>query len=242
MTLSDRILNHERATDYAIDPDSPLVIRVDGRAFHTLLRDADRPFDRGVMEFMNRIAIKLCEEVDNTKLAYIQSDEISLLVWLEGNAMPWLNHRVQKLASVAASIATAKAVKLNYLIPSYDDITFDARVFPLPHEELIDYLTYRQFDWIRNSVMMLARSHFSQRELQGKKQDTLIEMLSTRGDDWNRYPADIRYGRMCYKSLVRKHVDNEYYQGTVERLEWTVEPAVPFAAYGDVLDLLEQQE
>ena len=41
---------------------------------------------------------------------------------------------------------------------------FDSRVFNIPKEEVCNYFIWRQMDWTRNSVEMLARAHFSHSE------------------------------------------------------------------------------
>jgi tRNA(His) guanylyltransferase len=61
---------------------------------------------------------------------------------------------------------------------------FDARAFNVPKEEIANYFVWRQKDWIRNSVSMLAQAHFSHKELQGKSQADMHEMLHTKDLNW----------------------------------------------------------
>ena len=55
---------------------------------------------------------------------------------------------------------------------------FDARAFNIPMDEVKNYFIWRQQDWIRNSVQMLAQAHFSHKELHGKNQSDMHDMLN----------------------------------------------------------------
>jgi tRNA(His) guanylyltransferase len=57
-----------------------LILRIDGKAFHTYTRGFNKPFDDGLIEDMDKTAIALCRGIQGAKLAYVQSDEIS--VWV----------------------------------------------------------------------------------------------------------------------------------------------------------------
>ena len=56
---------------------------------------------------MNYTAIELCKEVQGCKLGYVQSDEISLLMtnYETTETQSWFENNIQKMVSVAASIA-----------------------------------------------------------------------------------------------------------------------------------------
>lgn len=87
---------------------TPVIIRLDGKAFHTFTRGFRRPCDRILHEAMESTMRYLCENIQGCKIGYTQSDEITLLVtdWdtLETNA--WFDYNVQKICSIAASMAT----------------------------------------------------------------------------------------------------------------------------------------
>jgi tRNA(His) 5'-end guanylyltransferase len=120
-------------------------------------------------------------EAMGSKLAYIQSDEISILLTdyenLESEA--WFNNNIQKLCSVSASIAS---VEFSSIFKKAAH--FDCRVFNIPKEEVNNYFIWRQQDWMRNSVQMLARSYFSQLELNAKNIPVMHDMLHTKGIHW----------------------------------------------------------
>lgn len=87
---------------------TPVIIRLDGKAFHTFTRGFERPCDRILHEAMEATMRYLCENIQGCKIGYTQSDEITLLLtdWetLETNA--WFEYNVQKICSIAASMAT----------------------------------------------------------------------------------------------------------------------------------------
>lgn len=106
--LGDRMKEYENAFRFYFPRRMPLIIRVDGRAFHTFTRGFIRPFDDVLRSAMQMTAKKLCEEVSGCKLAYVQSDEISLLITNDDTleTQPWFDNNLQKLVSLTASIAT----------------------------------------------------------------------------------------------------------------------------------------
>jgi len=86
----------------------PTIIRVDGKAFHTFTRGFERPFDEIMIRSMWETAKYLCENIQGCKTAYVQSDEISLLLtdYDELTTSAWFDKNIQKMVSVSASMAT----------------------------------------------------------------------------------------------------------------------------------------
>lgn len=58
----------------------PIIIRLDGKSFHTFTKDLKKPFDTSFIGWMNETAIYLCENIQGAMIAYVQSDEISILI------------------------------------------------------------------------------------------------------------------------------------------------------------------
>lgn len=87
---------------------TPVIIRIDGKAFHTFTRGFKRPYDDVLIKTMQETAKYLCENVQGCSLAYTQSDEISLLLidYLRFETSAWFDYEVQKMCSISASIAT----------------------------------------------------------------------------------------------------------------------------------------
>lgn len=97
----------EQEYDEKIPPTGYVIIRIDGRAFHTLTKDMDKPFDSMFVEAMDRAALTALNEMDAV-LAYVQSDEITVVISPCGrrqDSLPF-NGRVEKLTTLAASAAT----------------------------------------------------------------------------------------------------------------------------------------
>lgn len=244
--LGDRMKGHyEVRTQTLLPRRSYAVLRVDGKAFHTYTRGCERPFDVGLMQDMDSTAMALMKEVQGSRLAYVQSDEISVLftdfdtpqteMWFDGN--------VQKITSIAASAATAafnaertrRAIRDYYgdwgeaLIPHVFDliqqVRFDARVFILPDSaEVENYFIWRQQDATRNSVSMAAHTYFSHNELQRVDTAGQQELLFSKGVNWNDYPAGFKRGRCVIKvvetsdlTYTDKRTGEQKVQENVER-------------------------
>src|ERR1700684_3342669 len=167
--LGDRMKSYEAATRYILPPRAYTVIRVDGRAFHSYLRNADKPFDQHFMSHMDSLMVDMCHEIDGTVFAYTQSDEISLLLsdFSSVHTEPWFGGVVQKMCSTAAAYATASFL-MHSAYEGFSPPTFDARVFTIPSSvEVANYFLWRQRDAVRNSISMAAQAHFPHKRLQG---------------------------------------------------------------------------
>ncbi len=103
-----RMRSYKSITDAHLIPRTPVIIQIDGRAFHTFTRGFKKPFDQVLMAAMRYTAEYLCRNIQGCVLAYTQSDEINLLLidYEKLETSPWFDNRVQKLASIAASMAT----------------------------------------------------------------------------------------------------------------------------------------
>jgi tRNA(His) 5'-end guanylyltransferase len=106
--LDERMKGYENISRYYLTKRMPLIIRIDGRAFHTFTRGFKRPFDSVLMHTMQDTALALCKNIEGCKLAYVQSDEISLLLtdYDNLNTNPWFEKNLQKIVSISASMAT----------------------------------------------------------------------------------------------------------------------------------------
>ena len=86
----------------------PVAIRIDGRAFHTFTRGFQKPFDEVLIKSMQETMKYLCENIQGCVLAYTQSDEITLILvdYKKLTSSAWFDYEVQKICSIAASMAT----------------------------------------------------------------------------------------------------------------------------------------
>ena len=106
--LAKRMKDYEMRDRYFLQKRIPVAIRVDIRAGHTFTRGFKRPFDYIFMKSMQETAKYMCENMGNAKFAYVQSDEITIILTdydaLETDC--WFNYRTDKLCSISASMAT----------------------------------------------------------------------------------------------------------------------------------------
>ena len=87
---------------------TPVAIRIDGKAFHTFTRGFKKPFDEVLVKSMQETTKYLCEHIQGCVLGYTQSDEITLILvdYKKLNSSAWFDYEVQKMCSIAASMAT----------------------------------------------------------------------------------------------------------------------------------------
>lgn len=106
--LAKRMKDYEMRDRYFLQKRIPVAIRVDMRAGHTFTKGFERPFDKVFMKSMQETAKYMCENMGNAKFAYVQSDEITIILvdydTLETDC--WFNYRTDKLCSISASMAT----------------------------------------------------------------------------------------------------------------------------------------
>ncbi len=175
----------------------PVIIRLDGKTFHSLTKKCQRPFDEDFRIAMEKTAIKLCEEVQNVRFAYIQSDEISLLLtdYQNLDTSQWFDGNIQKMVSVSASIAGVEFSK-----HFGKDAYFDSRVFVIPKEEVTNYFIWRQWDASNNSIQMVGQANFSHKELFRLNTNEIQEkMFKEKGINWDTYPTKYKRGVGIYK-------------------------------------------
>lgn len=210
MTLSDRMKEYESNSQFKLIRKLPVIVRIDGRSFHTFTSELSKPFDASITMSMIDTTEYLCKNVQNAKLGYTQSDEITLLLtdWDKDNTDSFFGYKLQKLVSVISSMATMHFNRcfVEYQkMYGYTDIKrgnaiFDTRSFNVPLHEVINVFIWRQQDAIRNSMQSIARSKFSHKEVMGKKIDQLKSMINTTDKTWEEYPIFLKRGT-CVKKL-----------------------------------------
>lgn len=211
--LGDRMKgNYEDRTRISLPRRTYTIIRIDGKAFHTYTKGLKRPFDAGLIADMDATAAYLCKNIMGAKFAYVQSDEISILLtdFEDIGSQAWFDNNMQKMVSVAASMATSEFNKRRLLracsVHLIDDqgiahksvssneiekmriAEFDARVFQIPQKtEVANYFIWRQQDATRNSISSVAQSLYSHKELNGVSSDQKQELIFQKGINWNNY-------------------------------------------------------
>ena len=208
----------------------PVAIRIDGRAFHTFTQGFQKPFDKILMKSMQETMQYLCENIQGCVFGYTQSDEITLILvdYKNLTSAAWFDYDIQKVCSIAASMATmafnnifSKYVKKFDLALAYNDngidteenrklweiytrainkgAMFDTRCFNIPKEEVANLIYWRQLDAMRNSVQAVGQANFSHKELQGKSCANIKEMLKEKGVDWDSLSLECQRGSCCVK-------------------------------------------
>lgn len=231
--------NYETISKYRLTRRTPVIVRIDGRAFHTFTKGFQKPFDEVLMKSMQTTMKYLCENVQGCVLGYTQSDEISLLLidYQNLNSGAWFDNEVQKICSISASMATMIFNKeFNRIAKTYiyetmkawnisDDekkyiktlekamikgAMFDSRAFNIPKEEVTNYFYWRQLDATRNSIEMVGQAYFSHNELHCKSCNDIQDMLhEQKGINWNDYSVPKKRGTCCIKTDSGWVVDEE---------------------------------
>ncbi len=229
-SLGDRMKTYEQVSRTRLVRRTPVIVRVDGKAFHTLTRGMAKPYDFNFIGCMWDTAQRLCAEVQGAQMAYVQSDEISLLLvdYQTHETQAWFDNQVQKMVSISAAIATSeftRAFSQNWpdRFAAGHRPLFDARVFNLPKEEVTNYFVWRQQDATRNSIQMLGQAHFSQKELHGVSCEGIQEKLfKEHGIDWNEHESYFKRGACVVKaSSVLPTPDPDSYRS------WVVDNEIP---------------
>jgi len=187
--------DYEDALRLYIPRRTHVILRIDGRGFHTFTKDMERPYCRRLADALDEAALKLCQEMIGCRFAYGQSDEYSFVLSdIEPlDARLWFDGNVQKMVSVSASLFTAF---FNQAFDGDQPAAFDSRLLVIAQREEVEkYLLWRQLDASANSLNMLASAHFSHEELVGRSTAEKHELLHGKGINWAKEPADFKRGR-----------------------------------------------
>ena len=254
-TIGERMKNnYENITRYYLTRRMPVIIRIDGKAFHTFTRGFKKPFDDILVKTMQETMKYLCENIQGCVLGYTQSDEISLVLtdYAELTTDAWFGNNLQKMCSVSASMATmafnnhflgnweeenrwayrpdGTKEEKEYAGTVYQKIgkaMFDSRVFTIPKEEVCNYVLWRQQDATRNSIQSVGQTNFSQKELHGKSCNDIQDMLMLqKGINWNDYPTTLKRGSCCIKTVIQDpNVDIK--DGAYPISKWVIDNEIP---------------
>lgn len=235
LSLGDRIKEfYENRTKVYLNRRTITIIRLDGKGFSKFTKNLNKPFDDGFSDDMDATAAFLCENIQGVRFAYTQSDEISVVLcdYENQESSAWFDYSVQKMTSIAASLATAKFNQLRTFRKLNDsglelkaeDVNtstlafFDARVFQVPTvDEMINAMIFRQQDCTRNSISMAASANFSHKALEGVKSEKKQDMLfKEKGINWNDYLTKYKRGSVILKETYIKVGE----KGNAERTRW----------------------
>lgn len=250
--LGNRMKTYENVTRTYLTRRTPVIIRIDGKAFHTFTRGFKRPFDDVLVKSMQDTMKYLCENIQGCVLGYTQSDEITLVLvdYQNRDTSAWFDNNIQKMVSVSASMATMAfneafslhsgdwAINNNEKLEDPKEFEycqrledklgiamFDARVFNIPKEEVVNCLIWRQQDCVRNSIQSVGQANFSHKQLEGKNCNDIQDMLMTeKGVNWNDYPTHLKRGSCCIKKPFKINEDTN--KETI-RNKWIIDTEIP---------------
>lgn len=246
-SLKEKYNYYRNLTDYRLLPNGYIMVMLDGRSFSKKIKNNfKRPFDETFINLMNETAKYVCEKVSGCKLAYVQSDEINLILYDDFEKDPFFGNRLCKLQSIIASIATSKFNQLaiiealkdnNYskdgvinMIANSSLYEFDCKVWNVPNvNDAFAGILYRQNDCVRNSKEAVAQNYFSHKTLHGKKTEEQIELVKEYfGVNWyDDFTHGEQYGRLIIRRKIKYSPLGENLS-TYERDEWNILEAVPF--------------
>ena len=238
--------NYEDRTRISLPLRSYTIIRCDGKSFHTFTKGLIRPFDDGLMEDMDYTAAYLCKNIMGAQFAFVQSDEISILItdFESIETQSWFDNNLQKMCSISASMATKSFNEARLKRNGIDKMKwaeFDSRIFQIPQKvEVENYFIWRQQDTTRNSISSVAQSLYSSKELHGKNSSQQQELIWKKGINWNDYDSKYKRGRIVLKVL---YINGENSQNmTLEELikldDGAYEIQYDFGAQKDIRDKL----
>lgn len=124
-SLAARMKGYENIPRSYLTRRVPVIVRLDGKAFHTFTRGMRKPFDPVLTQAMQQTMKYLCENIQGCVFGYTQSDEITLVLtdYATIKTDAWFGYNVQKMTSIAASMATLAFNKA--FRESYEDWTLD---------------------------------------------------------------------------------------------------------------------
>jgi tRNA(His) guanylyltransferase len=228
LSLAGRMKRYEHIFRSFLPRRSWTLMRLDGRAFHSYTRDLERPYDESFAATMNATALALCNDISSVAFAYVQSDEISVLVtdFATHDTEPWMGGNVAKTLSISAARATAT---FNRLRPdSPEPGLFDCRAWSMSDPaEVGNYFLWRQRDATKNSISMAASAYFEESRLHGLTSGQRQELLwSEAGVNWNDYPAGFKRGRVVYRPLSTVSIGSK-------RTHYVIDEAPMFSGEAD---------
>lgn len=219
-TLKDKCREYQKRRDYHVDTDKFIIAHIDGRSFSKMIKNKfQKPFDVNFIDMMNKTAQYLCQMVQGTHLAYVQSDEITLIIKKNTEDSDiFFGGRLCKMQSIIASLATAKFNQLMILYnmeyhPNINPLNtientvlcqFDCKIWDVDNaNDAMAWLLFRNIDCTRNSKQQTCQTYLSHKELMSKHTDEQVALLlEKKGINWSELPDGQKYGRLIQKQMV----------------------------------------
>jgi tRNA(His) 5'-end guanylyltransferase len=226
--FGDRMKTYEAAYDYYITKRLPVIIRLDGRAFHNVTKKMPKPcytFGKVMAHSMMAVAA----DIEGCVFGYTQSDEVTLVLKNDQSlqSQAWFDNRLQKMITIAASSMTYwfnNGWEHRDFYPDHQEeseidslydfklptAVFDARVFAVPSMiEMVNAVIWRQKDCLKNAISLAAYEELSKKHGKGHARKMLdkqgqadrLELLKKECsiEFHQHYPSAFRKGYGAYK-------------------------------------------
>lgn len=198
---------YEIYTDLKVPKGSKIILRLDGRNFHSLSKkfNLNKLYDDKFIESMVNTSKDIFKEF-SPFFIYTFSDEMNILL----SEIPF-SRRIEKLNSVFPSLAASSLMKhMNNLFKINIDeiISFDSRIIPLSNDEdIVKYFKWRQDESWRNCINSYGywtlRKDFSAKiatnKLKNLKSSDIHQILFEKGINLNNLPSYQKRGIGLYK-------------------------------------------
>lgn len=188
---------YESVSAWTLSRRIPVILRIDGRAFHTITRKRfGKVWSMEFVEQMIKVAKTVLDDIQGCEFCYCQSDEISFLItdYKKISTEAWFGYDVRKLISISASLASSV-----FSILHGTNVCFDSRVFSIPQDEVCNYFIWRQIDATRNAIQFSGREVYSHKQLNNKSCNEIQEMLFQKGINFDKFPI-VRKRGFCFNN------------------------------------------
>lgn len=232
-SLKEKCEYYRDLADHKLMPGTYVLAMLDGRSFSKMIKKKFQlPFDDVFIGMMNKTAEILCSKVQGARFAYVQSDEISLVLTDFGGSDSFFGYRCCKMLSILSSIATGYFNKLLLQhygvenIESFEPVQFDCKVWNVPTlNDVYAWFLYRQLDCEKNSKQQLAQQYYSHKQLEGLATDDQVQMLKDQKGIswWQDFDAGKQIGRFIWRE--EKKMYNEQAKTEYIRHVWITHPA-----------------
>lgn len=243
LSIKEKCKKAQKLFDYKLDCNKPIIVHIDGKNFSKMIKNKfEKPFDKEFIDMMNNTAKFICQNVQGVKLAYTQSDEITLIITKSStDSEIFFGGRLCKLQSVIAALATSEFNRhfirrqvfdkddwSNVQVRDLDQELLDMKMTQFDCKawnvdtlyDAILWLLFRNIDCVRNSKQQAAQTYLSHKALEKLDTDKQIaKLLEEKNIDWNQYPDNMKYGRFIKKAVATVNGANGQ---PVKRRAWNV--------------------
>jgi len=242
-SLSERQEYYKIPHDYEIMKRLPIIIHVDGRNFSKLTKNLSKPYSNHLSKVMSDALLYTITEVQGSVFGFTFADEISIIIRNDQNfeTEPWLNNKIQQIASTVSSIFTLGFYKLAFALDLESELVgdpiFKSHVWAVPNlSEASNYIIYRQQECYKNALRLAAIHEMSKKVgqkkafelIQGKTVEEKIELLlKFTGINFHEYyPSYFYNGMAAYRTPILVDNANE----TFARNKWIINSEIPYFA------------